>query len=322
MTISNSTNSSAAAPAADSSSQIQQQQQASSSTTAASATQSSSSTSSLSQGSVQHSAPTVAAVVASKLSSSVSVDSTSTATSSMSTAPSPLPSAPTPPSSAASTLSLVNGPSKGVASSAAAAPAVIPSSSSLTSSSESISLRAMAQHAVDQQVSAPVLVSDSTTSNLLYDTSSSTGNMNSSSNNNNNPGVVGSGRTGSVQLSAPSLAPQPSAPTGEAHIPPLLGVAPLGPVALSKEQQVFIIFCFIHRTAIVGDVLSHILSFRLDSYDTTREPSNNLPALLNSLEVMLTNTFQKLNLITRTFVNDFMVEFINQKRSKISKQSE
>lgn len=282
MTISNSTNSSAAAPAADSSSQIQQQQQASSSTTAASATQSSSSTSSLSQGSVQHSAPTVAAVVASKLSSSVSVDSTSTATSSMSTAPSPLPSAPTPPSSAASTLSLVNGPSKGVASSAAAAPAVIPSSSSLTSSSESISLRAMAQHAVDQQVSAPVLVSDSTTSNLLYDTSSSTGNMNSSSNNNNNPGVVGSGRTGSVQLSAPSLAPQPSAPTGEAHIPPLLGVAPLGPVALSKEQQVFIIFSFIHRTAIVGDVLSHILSFRLDSYDTTREPSNNLPALLNS----------------------------------------
>ena len=57
--------------------------------------------------------------------------------------------------------------------------------------------------------------------------------------NNNGAGVVGSGRGGSgvVAPSQTPLAP-PSAPTGEAHIPPLLGVAPLGPMALSKEQQV------------------------------------------------------------------------------------
>lgn len=158
----------------------------------------------------------VPVVVPSKLNSSASVDSTGTVASSISTAPSPLPSAATPPSSAAaSSLPLVNGPSN-------------------KSGAESISLRAMAQHAVDQQVVQPAVPTSDPTANLHY----SENNIN----NNNNPGVVGSGRTGgssSGQLSAPtSLVPPPPAPTGEAHIPPLLGVAPLGPVALSKEQQV------------------------------------------------------------------------------------
>merc|ERR1712071_543668 len=70
------------------------------------------------------------------------------------------------------------------------------------------------------------------TPNGLYDGGS---NLNNNNNNNNNPGVVGSCRSASVAV---SLTSQSSAPTGEAHIPPLLGVAPLGPVALSKEQQV------------------------------------------------------------------------------------
>lgn len=162
----------------------------------------------------------VPVVVPSKLISSASVDSTGTVASSISTAPSPLPSAATPPSSsaAASSLPLVNGPSN-------------------KSGAESISLRAMAQHAVDQQVVQPAVPTSDSTANILY----SENNINNN-NNNNNPGVVGSGRTvgtTSGQLSVPSsLVPQPPAPTGEAHIPPLLGVAPLGPVALSKEQQV------------------------------------------------------------------------------------
>lgn len=187
-----------------------------------------------------------------KLSTSVSVDSTGTsAASSISTAPSPLPSAPTPPSAAAvaaaaaaGSLPLVNGPSKAAAGGGGGA--------------ESLSsLRAMAQLAVDQQgtlppqpgqqqqsKSVPASVSDPAT-NLLYSEN------NNLSGNNNNPGVVGSGRgaanssAGQQQLSSSggpgstglSLS-QPPAPTGEAHIPPLLGVAPLGPVALSKEQQV------------------------------------------------------------------------------------
>jgi hypothetical protein len=96
----------------------------------------------------------------------------------------------------------------------------------------------MAQHAVDQQVVQPAVPTSDPTANILY----SENTMNNNNNNNNNPGVVGSGRTvgtTSGQLSVPSsLVPQPPAPTGEAHIPPLLGVAPLGPVALSKEQQV------------------------------------------------------------------------------------
>ncbi|KAI9563013.1 putative CCR4-NOT transcription complex subunit 3 [Daphnia sinensis] len=161
----------------------------------------------------------VPVVVPSKLISSTSVDSTGTVASSISTAPSPLPSAATPPSSSAATSSqpLVNGPSN-------------------KSGAESISLRAMAQHAVDQQVIQPAAPTSDPTANLLYSEN------NTNNNNNNNPGVVGSGRTvgtTSGQLSVPSsLVPQPPAPTGEAHIPPLLGVAPLGPVALSKEQQI------------------------------------------------------------------------------------
>lgn len=190
----------------------------------------------------QFSATASSSVLPPKLSTSISVDSTGTsAASSLSTAPSPLPSAPTPPSAAAvalasaGSLPLVNGPSKAVG-----------------GGTESLSLRAMAQQAIDQQSaptqpgqqqqskSVPTSVSDPTT-NLLY--------PDTISGNNNNPGVVGSGRgtaasSGQQQLSSSggpgsvlSLT-QPPAPTGEAHIPPLLGVAPLGPVALSKEQQV------------------------------------------------------------------------------------
>jgi len=97
-----------------------------------------------------------------------------------------------------------------------------------------------------QSKSVPTSVSDPTT-NLLY--------PDTITGNNNNPGVVGSGRgtaasSGQQQLSSSggpgsvlSLT-QPPAPTGEAHIPPLLGVAPLGPVALSKEQQVLCLFIF------------------------------------------------------------------------------
>ena len=179
----------------------------------------------------------VPVVVPSKLSSSVSVESTGTVASSISTAPSPLP----PPSSssaavtaataAASSLPLVNGPSS-------------------KAGAESISLRAMAQHAVDQQVVQPAVPTSDPTANILYSDNNINNNNN---NNNNNPGVVGSGRTvGSTsgQISAPSnLVPPPPAPTGEAHIPPLLGVAPLGPVALSKEQQVrytSVFFCSVH----------------------------------------------------------------------------
>ena len=190
-----------------------------------------------------------------KLNSSVSVDSTGTsAASSISTAPSPLPSAPTPPSSSvlsssSTSLPLVNGPSSGRGYSSG--PVV-----------ESISLRAMAQHAVDQQgtpshtISVPLSAVEPTSNqNLLYSENNNSGSVvsvssgggggsgvisnNNINNNNNNPGVVGGGRVTAGQLgSAPSHASRPPAPTGEAHIPPLLGVAPLGPVALSKEQQV------------------------------------------------------------------------------------
>ena len=170
--------------------------------------------------------------------------------SSISTAPSPLPSAPTPPSSAAaaaaaSTLPSVNGPHK--------------------SGTESISLRAMAQQAVDQQGSAPGSVNDTSASQVPYDSTSGSGSNNSGSNNNsgstssNNAGVVGSGRTSAAQLSAaPTLAPPPPAPTGEAHIPPLLGVAPLGPVALSKEQQV----CHLTHEPLCGRIYSTFIGCR------------------------------------------------------------
>ena len=163
-----------------------------------------------------------------KLNTSVSVDSTGTSVaSSISTAPSPLPSAPTPPSAVAVTaapgsLPLVNGPSKA------------------GGGNESISLRAMAQQAVDQQApqqpgkSVPTSGGDPA-AHLPYSEN------NNNSGNNNNPGVVGSGRS-AFSSGAPGSSltgvSQPPAPTGEAHIPPLLGVAPLGPVALSKEQQV------------------------------------------------------------------------------------
>jgi CCR4-NOT transcription complex subunit 3 len=120
----------------------------------------------------------------------------------------------------------------------------------------------MAQHAVDQQgtpshsSSVPLSAVEPTSNqnqNLLYSENNNSGNVVSNVNsggggggvisnnniNNNNPGVVGSGRVTAGQLgSAPSHASMPPAPTGEAHIPPLLGVAPLGPVALCKEQQV------------------------------------------------------------------------------------
>lgn len=119
----------------------------------------------------------------------------------------------------------------------------------------------MAQQAVDQQApqqqqqqqqqpsgktagptSAP---GGDPTANLLYSEN------NNISGNNNNPGVVGSGRaaisSGGTPGSGLTGLSQPPAPTGEAHIPPLLGVAPLGPVALSKEQQVRVSLCLFAR---------------------------------------------------------------------------